>query len=62
MRGLLALAYAAGCALFNRMARRALRRSLRALLRSRRHAARAEWCSKRASDLNPTKPTNGDAP
>lgn len=46
MRGLLATAYAAGSALFIRLARRALRKS-------ERHSARAEWCSKRATELDP---------
>lgn len=56
MRGLLATAYAIGFALFMKLAKRALRRS-------ERHSARAEWCSKRASDLNPAapKPTPGDS-
>ena len=55
MRGLLATVYAFASALFARLARRALRKS-------ERHSARAEWCSKRASDLNPAapKPNPGD--
>ena len=55
MRGLLATAYTAGFALFMKLAKRALRKS-------ERHSARAEWCSKRASDLNPAapKPNPGD--
>lgn len=47
MRGLLTTAYAIGFALFMRLARRALRRS-------ERHSARAEWCQKRAAELDQT--------
>lgn len=57
MRGLLATAYAFGFALFMKLARRALRRS-------ERHSARADWCSKRAAalDTTATKPAPGDHP
>lgn len=47
MRGLLATAYATGFAFFMGLASRAMRRS-------ERHAARADWCSKRAAALDPT--------
>ena len=53
MRGLLATAYAAGFALFMKLAARALRRS-------ERHAARADWCSQRAAELDTRAHKTGD--
>jgi len=55
MRGLLAIGYASGFALFMWLARRAMRRSAR-------HAARAEHCHKRAIELESPapKPAPGD--
>lgn len=53
MRGLLATVYAFGFALFNRLAQRALRRSLR-------HSARADWCHEREADLKIPSVKPGD--
>jgi hypothetical protein len=53
MRGLLATVYAFGFAVFARLARRALRRSLH-------HSARADWCHQREADLKPQTTKPGD--